>query len=239
MPYFEPSRPMPDCLTPPNGATSVERMPSLTADHAVFQRLGDAEHAADVAGVEVGGEAELGVVGEADRLGLVREPGQRGDRAEDLLARDGHVGRDVREHGRLEEGAARGHGDGRRPSTLAPAPTASASRRSTFSTASMLISGPCATPSSAPSPTFIARTRAASFSAKASWTLVLDQEAVRAHAGLAHVAVLRGQRALDRGVEVGVVEDDERRIAAQLQRHLLHRRGALGHQLLADRRSSR
>ena len=30
MPYLEPSRPMPDCLTPPNGATSVEMMPVLT-----------------------------------------------------------------------------------------------------------------------------------------------------------------------------------------------------------------
>ncbi len=30
MPYFEPSRPIPDSLTPPNGATSVEMIPSLT-----------------------------------------------------------------------------------------------------------------------------------------------------------------------------------------------------------------
>src|SRR5689334_9714892 len=30
MPYLEPSRPRPDCLTPPNGATSVEMMPALT-----------------------------------------------------------------------------------------------------------------------------------------------------------------------------------------------------------------
>ena len=29
MPYFEPSRPMPDSLTPPNGATSVEMKPVL------------------------------------------------------------------------------------------------------------------------------------------------------------------------------------------------------------------
>src|SRR5437762_3982914 len=28
-PYFDPSRPMPDSLTPPNGATSVEMMPVL------------------------------------------------------------------------------------------------------------------------------------------------------------------------------------------------------------------
>src|SRR5262249_52203750 len=29
MPYFDPSRPMPDSFTPPNGATSVEMMPVL------------------------------------------------------------------------------------------------------------------------------------------------------------------------------------------------------------------
>ncbi len=29
MPYFEPSRPMPDSLTPPNGATSEEMKPVL------------------------------------------------------------------------------------------------------------------------------------------------------------------------------------------------------------------
>jgi hypothetical protein len=30
MPYFEPSRPTPDSLTPPNGATSVDIIPVLT-----------------------------------------------------------------------------------------------------------------------------------------------------------------------------------------------------------------
>ena len=30
MPYFDPSRPIPDSLTPPNGATSFEMIPSLT-----------------------------------------------------------------------------------------------------------------------------------------------------------------------------------------------------------------
>src|SRR5262249_60221027 len=30
IPYFDPSRPSPDCFTPPNGATSVEMMPAFT-----------------------------------------------------------------------------------------------------------------------------------------------------------------------------------------------------------------
>src|SRR5215469_2628469 len=41
----------------------------VDADDAVFERLGDAPDAADVAAVEIGGEAKLGVVGHA--YGLV------------------------------------------------------------------------------------------------------------------------------------------------------------------------
>jgi hypothetical protein len=47
---------------------------------------------------------------------------------------------------------------------------------------------------------------------------VLHQDAVGAHTGLAGVAVFRGDRPLDRHLDVGVVEDDERRIAAELER---------------------
>jgi ParB family chromosome partitioning protein len=60
--------------------------------------------------------------------------------------------------------------------------------------------------------------------------LVLHDEAVRAHAGLARVAVLARDRARDGGVEVGVIENEERRVAAELQRDLLHGARALRHQ---------
>src|SRR5712672_2954502 len=46
---------------------------------------------------------------------------------------------------------------------------------------------------------------------------VLHQDAVGAHAGLAGVAIFRGDRPLDRGLDIGVVKDDERRVAAQFQ----------------------
>jgi hypothetical protein len=59
----------------------------VDADHAVFERFGDAEDAADVFCVEVRGEAELGVVGHADGFGFVGlEAEQRGDRAEGFFA---------------------------------------------------------------------------------------------------------------------------------------------------------
>ena len=63
---------------------------------------------------------------------------------------------------------------------------------------------------------------------------VLDVDAVGADAGLAVVAVLGDQRAFDGGIQVSVIENDERRVAAQLQRHLLDVLGALGHQLATD-----
>ena len=63
---------------------------------------------------------------------------------------------------------------------------------------------------------------------------VLRVDAVGADAGLAHVAELGDDRALDRGVDIGVVEDDERRVAAELEPDLLHRSRRLAHEELAD-----
>jgi hypothetical protein len=57
----------------------------VDAHHAVLQRLADAEDAADVAAVEVAGQAELGVVGQLDGLGLGLEAEHRRHRAEGFL----------------------------------------------------------------------------------------------------------------------------------------------------------
>jgi hypothetical protein len=101
MPYFEPSRPMPLFFMSPKGAISV-----VDADDAVFQRLGDAPDAADVAVVEIGGETEFGVVGHLDGFVFALEAIERRDRAKGLLLGDDHVGRHIGQHGRLEEAAA-------------------------------------------------------------------------------------------------------------------------------------
>ena len=50
----------------------------------------------------------------------------------------------------------------------------------------------------------------------------LDEHPVRRDARLARVAELADERRRDRDVEVGVVEDDERRVPAELERDLLH-----------------
>jgi len=63
---------------------------------------------------------------------------------------------------------------------------------------------------------------------------VVDEEPVGAHARLAAVAEFRDHRPVDCGVQVGVLEDDEGRVAAQFQGHLLDGGCALGGQDPAD-----
>ena len=64
--------------------------------------------------------------------------------------------------------------------------------------------------------------------------LLGDVEAVGGRARLADVAHLRDHRALDRGVDVGVVEHDERRVSAELHRQPQQVLRGLLHQLAAD-----
>ena len=98
----------------------------------------------------------------------------------------------------------------------------------------MLISGPCMTPASVPSPIFIAATFFGELFDECVVDLVLGIDAVGADAGLAHVAVFRDHRAFDRGIDIGVVEHHERRVAAELQPQLLHAGRGLLHKDLAD-----
>jgi len=67
----------------------------------------------------------------------------------------------------------------------------------------------------------------------------LHVEAVGADAGLAGIAVFADHRAFDRGVDVGIVEDDEGGVAAEFQADPLHRRRALPRQDAARPRSNR
>ena len=64
----------------------------------------------------------------------------------------------------------------------------------------------------------------------------VDQEPVGGRAGLAHVAHLGDHRAVDRRVDVGVLEHEERGVAAQLHRHPLQLPGGLLDDDPADRR---
>ncbi len=63
MPYFDPSRPRPEAAAERRDFGGDNA--GIDADDAVLQRFADAEDAAQIAGVEIGGETELGIVGTA------------------------------------------------------------------------------------------------------------------------------------------------------------------------------
>ena len=96
------------------------------------------------------------------------------------------------------------------------------------------MSGPTSTPSSVPRPTFSAPMRRASPLGELLGERLVDVEAVGGRAGLADVAHLRDHRAVERVVEVGVLEDDERRVAAELHRHAQELLGRLLDELAPD-----
>ena len=68
MPYFEPSRPSPDCLTPPNGATCVVMRPVFTPTIPYSSCSATRQARPMSRRVEIRREPELGVVGERARL---------------------------------------------------------------------------------------------------------------------------------------------------------------------------
>ena len=158
-------------------------------------------------------------VGRGDRLVLGRRtcaparPGRRSPRA----ARARRRGRRrARSAGRSSPGRRSLR---RRRARCAPLVDARRSTSSaTLSRWSSSISGPTSTPSSVPRPTL----QRAHPRGEPLGELVRDRlvhvEAVGRGAGLADVAHLGEHRAVDGGVEVGVLEDEERRVAAELHR---------------------
>ena len=223
MPYLEPSRPKPDSFTPPNGATSVEMMPVLRPTMPYSSASETRQERPRSRRVEVRGEAELGVVGHADGVRLGLEAEQRRHRAEGFLARHGHLRRDVREHGGLEERAAErmALAAERRPSRLCR--RASATCSSTFASAFVIDQRALVGDALQAIADAQLRNRLDELAREGFVHAVLHEQAVGAHAGLAGVAVFAGERALHGGIEIRIVEHDERRVAAELQRQLLQR----------------
>jgi hypothetical protein len=216
MPYLEPSRPIPLSFMPPKGAISVEMMPSLMPTNAVFEGLGDAPDAADVTTVEIG-EPEFGVVGHLDRLVFALEAVERGDGAKvSSFVMTMSVVTSVKTVGSKKgrRAPAAGHHLGAPPDRVRDMRLDLLDRlhvdqRSDHRTrlepvGDLHRTGGLGQPL-----------------CKSIIDAVLHQDAVGADAGLAGVAVFRGDRTLDRHLDIGVVEDDERRVAAQFQRQFL------------------
>src|SRR3954451_25338240 len=104
-PWWAPSRPMPLCLAPPNGAAGSETTPRLRPTMPVSIRSPTAKRAPQVAAEDERHQPVLGVVGQRDRLVLVREGHDRRDRAEHLLGEDRRAVLHAVEHRRRIEEA--------------------------------------------------------------------------------------------------------------------------------------
>ena len=147
MPYLEPSRPSPDCFTPPNGAISLARCCRVDADDAALERLGHAPHARHVARIEVRRQAELGVVRHARSLRLILERDDRRHRARTSPRFvDLHRLRDPRHHRRLVERAAEAASACRRARSLPPFSRHRPHAPRPWPTARSSISGPMCDP---------------------------------------------------------------------------------------------
>ncbi len=120
-------------------------------------------------------------------------------------------------------------------STLAPLDSASFTWASTLSTAAGLISGPGRCRLDAVANLQRLHPRGELLDEGVMHAL-LDEDAVGAGRRSGPVPVLRDHGALDGRIDVGVVEDDEGRIATKLEADALHGGGGLRHQQIADRR---
>ena len=131
------------------------------------------------------------------------------------------VRRHVAEHGRLVEVAGAVDAPGRPTSAFAPLPTASSTSSATLR-ALVVVDQRADLHALLGAAADLQRAHLARPAARRtpSATAVGHVEAVGGRARLADVAHLRHHRALDRGVEIGVLEHEERRVAAQLHRHL-------------------
>ncbi len=85
------SRPMPDILYPPNGASVWTELLEFTLRTPAWSALRRPQGLADVPAPDRAGQAVRGGVGEPDRLLLGVERDDRHDRSEDLLAGDPHL----------------------------------------------------------------------------------------------------------------------------------------------------
>ena len=215
------------------GGGLVGEHAGVDGDHAVFEGFGHADAAAQVAGVEVGGQAEFGVVGPADDFVLVLEAKDRCQRAEGLLAGHAHLLADAGQQRRFKEESAQGMCLAARLQGGAVGEgvvdvLADLGQRGFVDQRADLGAGVEAVADGE------GGHRLGQFLHEAVVDAGLHVDAVGADAGLAGVAELGDHRTGDGGVQIGIVEDDEGGVAAQLHRHFLDGVGALGQQGAAD-----
>src|SRR5437773_2553370 len=189
---------------------------AIDADDAVFEGFGDAPDAGDIAAVEIRCEAEFGVVGEGDGFGFGLEAEERGDGTKSFFTRNGHLRSHSGEHGGLKEAAAESV-------AMAADEDFCSLRLRVANVAFDFLNGGVVNEGALRGAGFEAGSglqrldRDGKLGGENVVHGVLHEQTVRTHAGLASVAVLRSDGAFDGGVQVGVVEDDEGRVAAEFQ----------------------
>src|SRR5690606_878673 len=75
-------------LDPAKGCHFGRYQAGVNADHAIFQCFGDLEDPGDVPCIEIGSEAEFGIIGQFDDFVIVFKAEEGSDRPENLLPRD-------------------------------------------------------------------------------------------------------------------------------------------------------
>src|SRR5215211_1331383 len=210
----------------------------VEAYHACLETLADAQGPLKVAGVDVGHEAVFCVVGGGYGLLFRIEGGDRGHGAEDLLLEERRVVGNIVEDGGTVEVARTFH-------LLGPDYGAGPLAQGVFHEISDLIAlvavdeGADLDTLLGPAPDLHGVHALRELLGELVRDAAGDVEAVGSGARLPDVAHLGDYGALDRGVYVGVVEDEERGVTTQLHGDAQELLGRLGDELAADLRGAR
>ena len=222
------SRPNPDCLKPPNGVCGRTEEFEFTDRTPESMRARDPQGARPVARPDRSRQPERRVVGEAHRLGLVRERDHGRDRAEDLVAGDAVVVRGLDDRARVPEAGTVRH----------PA----AERRLAVDERGdrLAVRGGDERAHLRPVARGVAHADAVGRLHEPGQELVvdvpLDEDPRTGTAVLARVVEHRVGRRGCGAIEVGVGEDHVRGLAAELERDALDRARRSAHHLAADLR---
>lgn len=207
---------------------------NIDANHAHLQCLGNAPASAVVLAEEVSRQANIGIVGKRNDLLLSVELEERSNRPEGLFTENLHLGRDVGQNSQVVKVGAQGQslasmeqasalGDGILHVLVDLCHRSAVNQRAVCGLAVEAVAD------------LECLDDVDDALDKLLVDAAVDKDAVGAYAGLASDSELASNQVLHCFIEVGVLEDDEGRVAAQFEGELLESGGALVHEDLANR----